>query len=77
MDGPGVTFANLTADATIKIFTVTGDLVRRIDVTSADGGQKTWDGLNDDGGRAASGIYYYLVTAPNVDNRRGRLAIIR
>ena len=76
-DGPGILFNGLVDGAVIKIYTVAGDLVRRLDVSSADGGQKLWDGTNDGGDRAASGVYLYLATDPAGDSRRGRVAVIR
>ncbi|MDO8805613.1 MAG: Ig-like domain-containing protein [Elusimicrobiota bacterium] len=60
---PGITFANLPAAATIKIFTLVGELVRVLEVAAADGGIKVWDGRNMEGHKAASGIYLALVKA--------------
>jgi len=56
-DAAGITFGNLTATAEIKIFTITGGLVRTLDVTAADAGTRVWDGRNSDGRKAASGVY--------------------
>ena len=76
-DAPGVTFRNLTESATIKIFTVTGALVRRLEKTPADGNEKLWDGNDGNGRKAASGVFLYLVTGPGGQKRTGRVAIIR
>ena len=53
----GMVFDNLTATAEIRIYTIAGGLVRKLDVTAADGGYKVWDGKNSSGSKAASGIY--------------------
>jgi len=50
---------NLPAEAELFIYTITGELVRRLsaDVT----GRAVWDGLNGEGFKAASGIYVALI----------------
>ena len=53
----GIVFDSLTATAEIRIYTIAGGLVRKLDVTAADGGYKVWDGKNASGSKAASGIY--------------------
>jgi len=67
----------LTKYATIKIFTVSGDLVRTLEVVPEDNGQKVWDTRNDAGKEVASGIYIYLITNPEGEKCIGKLAIIR
>ena len=67
---------------TIKIYTVTGKLVRTIDEASAKRGynETYWDGRDEDGVRLANGTYFYKV-AVEAENRQiervGRLAILR
>ncbi len=67
---------------TIKIYTVTGKLVRTIDDASARRGynETYWDGRDEDGVRLANGTYFYKV-AVEAENRQiervGRLAILR
>ncbi|HBA61871.1 MAG TPA: hypothetical protein DCZ92_13875 [Elusimicrobia bacterium] len=53
----GVVFDNLTAAAEIRIYTIAGGLVRKLDVSASDGGYKVWDGKNSSGSKVASGIY--------------------
>lgn len=67
----------LTKYATIKIFTVSGELVRTLEVTPQDNGQKIWDARNEFGKEVASGIYIYLITNPQGEKCIGKLAIIR
>jgi hypothetical protein len=75
-DAAGVTFSNLPATARIKIYTITGELVRLIEVTSADGGVKVWDGRNSEGHKAASGIYLAFIKSGS-DERTLKVAVER
>ena len=59
----GMTIANLTASATIKIFNVSGELVRTLGYTTANG-QTMWDGKNDSGSPVASGVYILYINTP-------------
>lgn len=54
-----VTFSNLPEGATIKIYTLTGGLVREI--TAGAGGLTSWDAKNISGENVASGVYFGLV----------------
>ena len=47
--GNGLIFNNLTADCTIRIYNIQGDLVRELTVASPDNGCKAWDGKNNSG----------------------------
>ncbi|MFA5975534.1 MAG: T9SS type A sorting domain-containing protein, partial [Elusimicrobiota bacterium] len=69
-----IVFDNLPAGATVKIFTVSGHWVKNPPVS---GTIATWDLTNDSGDDVASGLYIYLVKAPNSQNFRGKLAIIK
>jgi hypothetical protein len=55
-----MTFDNLTEDATIRIFTIAGQLVRTVGNTAGNG-RALWDGTNDSGATLASGIYIAIV----------------
>ncbi len=70
----GITFANVPQSGTIKIFTLSGRLVRQLDL----GGGLTskWDGRNSAGEEAASGVYLWKIeSGPN--GRTGKLMIVR
>ncbi len=67
----------LTSYATIKIYTISGDLVRTLEVTPEDNGQKVWYADNDARNKVASGVYIYLITNPQGEKCIGKLAIIR
>ena len=74
--GEGVVFTKLTENATIRIFTISGDLIVTLTENNADGFY-LWDTKNDDGDKVASGVYIYYITAPGVSAAKGKLAIIR
>jgi hypothetical protein len=69
----GVTFNGLPANATVKIFTTSGHLVREIDGS----GQLTWDLKNKSGETVASGLFLYMVTDGQGNKTRGKVAVIR
>jgi hypothetical protein len=69
-----ITFANLSPNCTVKIFTVSGRQVREL---SAPAGIVTWDLATDGGDRAASGIYLYLITDGQGNKVRGKIGVVR
>jgi len=77
-DARGIHFRGLTPAATIRIFTIRGEIVRRIDKQASDGDEVIWDGRNSDGDKAVSGVYFYLVTDPvSGKHVKDRIGIIR
>ena len=70
-----VTFTRLTMDATIRIYTISGELVATIKKSSSID-SIGWDLRNNGGRRVASGLYIYIVTG-NDDIKRGKLVIVR
>jgi hypothetical protein len=79
-DDAFVTFSNLPEDVTIRIFSLSGSLIRTL--TSADKrlGQSSpfldWNLQNENGLRVASGMYIAVVTSPNLGEKVLKLAII-
>lgn len=71
----GVNFTRLTINATIFIYTVSGELVRRIDKTG-NIDSIGWDLKNESGSRVASGLYIFFVKAEN-STRKGKIVVIR
>ena len=71
-----ITFTNLSATCTIKIFTLTGDLVKTINVNDGTG-QAVWSNVRNEAGEGvASGLYLYVIQ--NEQNvKRGKLVIIK
>ena len=73
LGAPVVTFDGMPAGSSIKIFSISGRLVKTLD---APAGAVTWDLTNSPGGAVASGYYFYLITGGG-GTQRGRLALIR
>ena len=70
--GEGISFANLPKEAIIRIYTVSGDLVKTIKhKDTADGGRKEWDisGI-------ASGVYMYCIESSE-GKKKGKMSIIK
>lgn len=62
-DAPGVSFSNLPAAGTIRILTLGGRRVRDLPFNGNSAGTAVWDGANDDGRRAASGVYFARISS--------------
>lgn len=72
----GIIFDNLPDQVTIKIFTVSAQLVREIS-SGASGGRVQWDVKNDRGADVASGGYFALINSPGQKAVVKRLGIVR
>lgn len=70
-----VTFANLTREATIKILTISGKVIRTIEETDGNGGA-TWDLTDENGNEIPAGIYLYYAFN-NSGTKTGKFAIIK
>lgn len=73
----GLRFANLTREANIEVFSVSGRMVKRLEERDGDGGLE-WD-LRDDGGfRIKPGIYLYRVYQEDglVDEFVGKFSLV-
>lgn len=71
-----IQFRNLPPSCTIRIYTITGDLVQKIekdDMSSL----AYWDLLTFEGQRIAYGVYIYHVDVPGVGEKIGRFAVIK
>jgi flagellar hook capping protein FlgD len=77
-DAGGITFSSIPSECTIKIYTLSGELVRNIHHSDLTGpvGQEVWDGKTSGGDRAASGVYLWRVESAT-DGKNGKLMIIR
>lgn len=73
-----IDFINLPSECTIRIYTVSGSLVKTLvkDTGPADG-TVSWDLVTEDGMDAAFGLYVYHVDAPNVGEHLGKFALIK
>lgn len=84
-DSRNIEFRNLPESATIKIFSVAGDLVRTIkhgpDAIGNLSGSYAWDQMSDSGLLVAPGLYIYVVqsdTEGSVGSKtHGKLMIVR
>lgn len=72
----GIIFDNLPDEVTIKIFTVSAQLVREIS-SNASGGRVQWDVKNDRGADVASGGYFAVIYSPGQKAVVKRLGIVR
>ncbi len=71
-----IQFRNLPQKCTIRIYTITGELVDTIekdDFTSI----ASWDLLSSEGMRIAYGVYIYQVEIPGVGEKIGKFAVIK
>ncbi|MEI7480993.1 MAG: T9SS type A sorting domain-containing protein, partial [Elusimicrobiota bacterium] len=69
----GLTIDNLTSDAEISIFTVSGELVKKVEYTTQNG-RAIWDGTNEGGRKVASGVYIALIKASG-GNKKVKIAV--
>ena len=78
--GNRLLFDKLPKNCTIKIFTVTGELVETL-IHGSDNnlsGSIPWDLKNSDGELVYPGLYFYTVEAEGLnDNKIGKFVIIR
>jgi hypothetical protein len=71
----GITFANLTEQATIHVLTLDGRVIRVLEEKDGNGGL-LWDAKNGEGESVGSGIYIFYIKSEN-DSMVGKLAIVR
>lgn len=73
----GITFTNLPSYGTIKIYTISGDLVRTLDIASLQSlSQVVWNVKNSAGAQVASGVYIWEITAGG-NRKTGKLIVIK
>ena len=71
-------FMNLPNECTIRVYTITGQLVQTLHHNAPhDDGQLAWDLVTRDGMNVAYGIYIYHVDAPGIGEFIGRFAVIK
>lgn len=71
-------FIHLPAQCTIKIFTVSGELVKEIEHNTAFAdGTEYWDMLTKDNLGIAYGVYVFYVDAPGIGTKIGKFAVIK
>ncbi len=73
-----ILFMNLPPQCTIRIYTITGDLVQTLSHdSSVDDGQEPWNLVSRDGMDVSYGVYLFHVDAPGVGQSVGRFALIK
>lgn len=73
-----IDFINLPSECTVRIYTVTGSLVKTLYKSSSPfDGSMSWNLVSDDGMDIAFGLYIYHVDAPGIGTKIGKFAIIK
>jgi hypothetical protein len=71
----GITFTRLTLNATINIYTVSGEKVKKI-VKNNNIDSVGWDLRNEDGKLVTSGLYLYIIHADG-SSKKGKIVVVR
>ncbi len=74
-----ITFYHLPKGSTVYIYTSRGELVRKLQMTdpNINDGSLNWDLTSSANLEVAYGVYFYLVDAPGVGQKYGKIAIIK
>lgn len=72
-----VVFVGLPGEATIRIYTAAGALVRTLDHENPDSDQESWDLKNTSGEEVAPGLYLWDVDAGEVGSIAGKMMIMK
>jgi len=68
-------FINLPPNTKIKIYTITGELVKKL--KTSDNGMAYWDALNENKEKAASGVYVAIFESPAGEKKIKKIAVER
>ena len=69
-----MTFTNITSKATLKIYTLSGKLVRTL---TEGNGSISWDGKDEKGKDVSRGVYMYNLKDTSGNKRHGKIAVKR
>jgi len=72
-----LTIAGLPTEASIRIYTPTGQLVRTLSSTQNRNGGRRWDLRNQRGDRVSSGVYLFRINAPDESPVLEKAVVIR
>lgn len=75
-DATKLTFEGVTTNATLRIYTIFGELVEDKTIEGT-GGKLLWNGINTAGHPVASGVYLWRITNPEGEAKQGRLVLER
>ena len=70
-----IKFQHLPEQCTITIYTLSGDVVRKVEKNDPNTSIATWDVNSSNGIPVASGIYIYVVDAPGFGKKVGKMAV--
>ena len=74
----GLRFVNVPNQAIIRVYSLNGTLVRVLEHNdNLGGGEVQWDLRNRNNQFVASGVYFYVVEAPNGETTTGRFTIVQ
>ncbi|MEK7476697.1 MAG: hypothetical protein AAB152_13835 [Candidatus Coatesbacteria bacterium] len=73
--GGTLKFSGLPDSATVRIYTVSGSLVREL--THVVHHRIVWDGRTDGGAAAAPGLYLYVIELPGGKTAKGNFGVVR
>ncbi|MCK4965578.1 T9SS type A sorting domain-containing protein [bacterium] len=75
----GLVIGDLEKDSSVKIFSVSGRLVKYITVDSGElfGSKAFWDGKDEDGNPVSSGVYLLIAYTEGGKIKKGKVAVIR
>ena len=68
---PAINERKLTPEANIKIYNVTGELIKELEVLSSDLGQKEWKP------EVAAGVYIYIIEGEDGSKAFGKIGIVK
>ncbi len=71
-----IEFQNLPPACNIKIYTLSGDLVREINHNNGMGSE-SWNLLSKNGQKVVSGVYIYKITTPDGEHKVGKFMILK
>ncbi|MGM0441358.1 MAG: T9SS type A sorting domain-containing protein [Elusimicrobiota bacterium] len=76
-----VKFQGLTRDSKIKIYDVTGRLVKTLkpgtSENDGESGKAEWDGKSENGKKVSMGLYIYSVTDPDGNQTSGKFGVVK
>ncbi|MCX5781686.1 MAG: T9SS type A sorting domain-containing protein [Elusimicrobia bacterium] len=72
----GVTFRGVPSSGEISIYTISGNLVRKIECNNDVTVNTKWDGKNDSGQYVSSGVYLWVVKSSE-KTQTGKLIVVR
>jgi hypothetical protein len=71
-----ITFSRLTSHTKLKVFNIVGELVYEKEEDTPSG-ELSWDVVNNNGEKLASGVYIYLITDNSGNKAKGKFAVIK